>query len=201
MLDWERQRKENNDALEAGARSFVNHIETIAKSSLENGGTVLTDDDKEALEYAIQRLRPPFDQLAKWFIESRKESSPEHVGFGYEQIWELMAAAFLAGRSGTVTSSARAYFTPEIIHDFEERRAAAARQALAAKSAPQKHATLAAVRIAIKETAAKPSGGEAFARLIQTDVQKRLGRRVSVWTIRETVRAILKEAPGKVGTP
>ena len=56
---------------------------------------------------------------------------------------------------------------------------------------------MAAVRAAMEGR--KPTRGEAFARLIEPDVNKRLSRegedKLSVWAVRNAVRAILKEAP------
>ncbi len=78
--------------------------------------------------------------------------------------------------------------------DFWRRdQATRAREARAAKSAARRKELLATVRAAMKGTPAKPTRGEAFAKLIQPDVEKRLGRNVSLSTIRRYVEAILKE--------
>ena len=53
-----------------------------------------------------------------------------------------------------------------------------------------------AVRAAMKKSSAKPSTGEAYARLIQVPAEELIGP-LSVWSIRRDVRAILKELPRK----
>jgi hypothetical protein len=61
------------------------------------------------------------------------------------------------------------------------------------RRAQQAEGVLVAVRAAMLETPAKPTLGEAFARLIRPDVEKRLKRLVSLSTIRRYVRTIVKE--------
>jgi hypothetical protein len=79
----------------------------------------------------------------------------------------------------------------------KQEQAAMARQALAAKTARQKSETLAAVRAAMEEARVKSTRSEAYARLLQRLVKERLGRDVSVSTVRRCVSAILEERTGK----
>jgi hypothetical protein len=76
---------------------------------------------------------------------------------------------------------------------FKRDQAAMARQALAAKTALHKSETLAAVRAAMEKVSARSTTGEAYARHIQPLVRERLGRAVSVSTVRRYVKAILEE--------
>ena len=76
---------------------------------------------------------------------------------------------------------------------FKQAKAAAMRGARAEKSAPKKDAALDAVRAAMNETATKATRGEAYARIIQPGVEKRLKRKVSVPTVCRYVRVILEE--------
>jgi hypothetical protein len=86
-----------------------------------------------------------------------------------------------------------------IIREFEQLRAAQARAARDEKFAPEKEKTLAAVREAMQATAAKPTRGVGYAKKILPKVVKRLKRDVSQWRIRDLVRVVLEEAPGKQG--
>jgi hypothetical protein len=115
-------------------------------------------------------------------------------------VWEAILDALLIGC--TIGSpELRAMLQKK----FELARMATARKALAAKSAPKTEMKFTAVRAAMKATATKPTRGEAYARLIEPEVNKRMGldgyHRLSVWTIRNIVRAIQKEAPRKSGKP
>ena len=75
---------------------------------------------------------------------------------------------------------------------YQREQAKIARRALADNMAPQKSETLAAVRAAIEKTPAKPTRSEAYALLLQPLVKERLGRNVSVSTVRRYVTAILE---------
>jgi hypothetical protein len=86
-----------------------------------------------------------------------------------------------------------------IIREFEQQRAARARAAREKKSAPEKRRTLAAVRKAMQATATKPTRGVGYAKRIGPKVVKFLKRDVSLWQIRDLVRVILEESPGKRG--
>jgi hypothetical protein len=113
-------------------------------------------------------------------------------------VWDAILAALLIGCTiGSRGLSAR------LQKDFIWARTAMMRKARDAQSAPEKERMRAAVCAAMKETAAKPTRGEAFARLIEPDVNRSLGHegedKVSLWTIRGAVRAILEEAPRKSG--
>jgi hypothetical protein len=69
-------------------------------------------------------VTPCLRSIVRMVYDPHKEVSATKAGLGYEKTWEPVAAAFLAGRSGTVTASAKAYFTPEIIDSFTKDRAA-----------------------------------------------------------------------------
>jgi hypothetical protein len=115
-------------------------------------------------------------------------------------VWEAILDALLIG----CTIGSRELWAT-LQKKFERTRMATARKALAAKSAPKRDVKLAAVRAAIEATVTKPTRGEAYARLIEPQVNKRLGLedddKLSIWTIRDAVRAVLTEAPRKLGKP
>jgi hypothetical protein len=102
-----------------------------------------------------------------------------------------------------VVSSRDADLVNRIKREAEQARAAKAREGRAHKSAQQKGTVLAAVRAATEARGTTPTRGEAFARLIEPDVNKHLGlegdHKRSIWTIRNAVRAILEETPRKIG--
>src|SRR3981081_4275335 len=89
--------------LEDGARAFVSHMEDCIKDSLSSeAANIVTTEDKVELARALRKLRPAFDELAIWFFDQFRETRPSFAMYGYEKIWQLMAAAFVAGSGGTV---------------------------------------------------------------------------------------------------
>jgi hypothetical protein len=85
----------------------------------------------------------------------------------------------------------------KLILDTKRAQAAMARAAREEKSAPQREATRAAIRAAMRGT--KPKLSEEYAKLIQPKVIQLLGRNVSPSQIRGHVRVFIEEAPGKSG--
>jgi hypothetical protein len=99
---------------EDGARGFLDHIEDCIRSALSpENSRVLTPEDKRHLEWALDKLRPSFDELAKWFIDPMRETSPSRAIYGYEKLWRLLGAVFVGGSRGTVTDSGKNYFDAE----------------------------------------------------------------------------------------
>jgi hypothetical protein len=119
----------------------------------------------------------------------------------------IAADATLTAATRTATSEAiaRALFigsaseSPELVgrleREFRQTTLALARLRKAEKTAARQAEILSAVQAAMKRTPAKATRGEAYARIIQPEVEKRLGRAVSPSTVRNAVRAALKEAP------
>jgi hypothetical protein len=70
---------------------------------------IVTPEDKKELEWALARLRPSFDELAKWFIDPMRETRPSQAIYGYEKLWDLISSAFVGGSRGTVTVSGKNY--------------------------------------------------------------------------------------------
>ena len=89
--------------------------------------------------------------------------------------------------------------SPELVgrleKEFQQATAALARLRKAEKSAARQAEILSAVRAAMKRTPAKATRGDAFARYIQPEVEKCLGRAVSISTVRNAVRVTLKRHP------
>jgi hypothetical protein len=78
---------------EDGARGFLDHIEDCIRGALSpENSRVLTPENKGELERALYRLRPSFDELAKWFIDPLRETE---AMYGYEKLYGLLAAAFV----------------------------------------------------------------------------------------------------------
>jgi hypothetical protein len=102
---------------EDGARGFLDHIEDCIRSALSpENSRVLTPEDKRHLEWALDKLRPSFDELAKWFIDPMRETSPSRAIYGYEKLWRLLGAVFVGGSRGVVTKSHKKF------HDAERTR-------------------------------------------------------------------------------
>jgi hypothetical protein len=59
-------------------------------------------------------LREQFNELVKWFIDPVRETNLPPPGYGYGRLWELMSEAFMIGSKGTVSDSAKVFFTPVI---------------------------------------------------------------------------------------
>jgi hypothetical protein len=92
------------------ARAFVQCIESCIKDSLSPAAAkTVTPDDKAALERARRALRPSFDELAKCFFDPLREQKPAFCEHGYDLLWRLIGAAFVAGSRGTMSESARSY--------------------------------------------------------------------------------------------
>jgi hypothetical protein len=89
----------------------------------------------------------------------------------------------------------------KIVLESMRMQAAKMRAVKKAKSAPQKQKTLAAVRAAMQATTRPPTRGEGYAKRILPKVREQLGRDISPSSIRDYVRVILEETPGKPGKP
>jgi hypothetical protein len=89
----------------------------------------------------------------------------------------------------------------KIVLESKRMQAAKMRAAKEAKAAPEREKILAAVRAAMQATTRTPTRGEGYAKLIRPKVVKHLGRDISPSSVREYVRVILEEAPGKPGKP
>ncbi|HEY4848003.1 MAG TPA: hypothetical protein VIH87_09485 [Methylocella sp.] len=97
--------------VEDEARGFLYYIEDCIRGALSpENSRVLTPENKRELEKALDRLRPSFDDLAKWFIDPMRETSPSRAMYGYEKLWALLAAVFVGGSRGTITDSGEIYF-------------------------------------------------------------------------------------------
>src|ERR1700730_344282 len=97
--------------VEDEARGFLDYIEKCIRGALSpENSRVLTPENKRELEEALDRLRPSFDELAKWFIDPMRETSPSRAMYGYEKLWALLGAVFVGGSGGTVTDSGEIYF-------------------------------------------------------------------------------------------
>ena len=97
--------------VEDEARGFLYYIEDCIRGALSpENSRVLTPENKRELEKALDRLRPSFDELAKWFIDPMRETSPSRAIYGYEKLWRLLGAVFVGGSRGTVTDSGEIYF-------------------------------------------------------------------------------------------
>jgi hypothetical protein len=86
-----------------------------------------------------------------------------------------------------------------IVLESKRTQAEKMRAAKAAKSASEKEKTLTAVRAAMQATTRPPTRGEGYAKLILRKVVKHLGRDISPSSIRQYVRVVLEETPGKPG--
>lgn len=127
---------------EEGARSFLDHIEDCLRRSIRPvNSKIITRGDKLKLQWALARLRPSFDELAKWFIDPMRETRPSDAVYGYDKLWELMAAAFLAGGRGTVAVNGKKYWRHVQAQKMRDARRAtpkevALRTAIVAESRP-----------------------------------------------------------------
>jgi hypothetical protein len=140
--------------------------------------------DNEADRELCEELRDCRDQFLSAFAVIAADETMQEAN--RDAVFEAIYSGLLIGRA-----SGR----PE--REWRLRQAQAARRGRAEKFAPRAAQTLEAVRRAMKQTATKATGGEKFARLIHPEVTKRLGRTISIWTVRDAVRALLKEAPRK----
>jgi hypothetical protein len=110
----ERMHAMDDDFLEDRARGFLDHIEDHIHEALSPKGLkVLTPENKRELERALYRLRPSFDELAKWFIDPLRETKPNRAMYGYEKLWEFMDAVFVGGSRGVVTESHKKFLDAE----------------------------------------------------------------------------------------
>jgi hypothetical protein len=175
------------------AYKYMVFVEQLIKDLLSKNENVLASSDRELLKSARKTLRPAFQQQVKYFFEPMHASEPWVGNAGYWALYQVMQATNLGCSSAIIRDSVRDYLTSILAAQTAQKQAAMARQALAAKRAPQKSETLAAVRAAVKKTPAKPTRSEAYARLLQPLVKERLGRNVSVSTVRRCVTAILEE--------
>ena len=111
---------------EDGARGFLDHIEDCIRVALSpENSRILAPENKRELERALDRLRPSFDELAKWFIDPLRETKPSHAMYGYEKLWELLSAVFVGGSRGTVTDSGKNYFDNVKTQKMRDARASA----------------------------------------------------------------------------
>lgn len=96
--------------VEDEARGFLDYIEKCVREALSpKNSRVLTPENKRELEEALDRLRPSFDELAKWFIDPMRETSPSPLCTAMKN-WALLGAVFVGGSRGTVTDSGEIYF-------------------------------------------------------------------------------------------
>jgi hypothetical protein len=103
-LDWEAQR--NN------ASSFLRMVgETVNSALGVESASFVTAKDRLLLEVANRNLRHAFEQIDKSFIAPNRDNSPAHAAFGYEMLWRLISAVFVAGSRGDVSESVRSYVT------------------------------------------------------------------------------------------
>jgi hypothetical protein len=99
---------------EDGARRLLNDIEGYIRVALSpEVSPVLAPENKRELERALDRLRPSFDELAKWFIDPMRETKPSRAMYGYEKLWEFMDAVFVVGSRGVVTESHKKFHDAE----------------------------------------------------------------------------------------
>jgi hypothetical protein len=93
----------DDDFFEDEARRYLDHIEDCIREALSpRNSRVVSPENKKELERALYRLRPSFDELAKWFIDP---TGPIRAVYGYEKLWVLLSAVFVGGSRGVVTKS------------------------------------------------------------------------------------------------
>jgi hypothetical protein len=208
-----------------GKQGFVVEDEQLANAIKEDEQTRKLFEEALALALAeLRRVFDEFstgrwvrnlvintanDELDKLWPDSPQAGSLRHFRDGFRANFAAIAAdaelregtrlaafkAMFQALAIGVLSSRDADLVDSIKRNAEQARAAKARQARARKYAPEKEAMLAAVHAAMEARRTTPTRGEAFARLIEADVNKLLGlegeRKLSIWTIRNAVRAIL----------
>lgn len=89
------------------AQQFLKFLVEIATGSLR--ADFLKKEDRENLQYGLNRVESAFTQMATHYIEPFSKSQSSVADHGYGLLWELMAAAFLIGAHGTVTQSVVTY--------------------------------------------------------------------------------------------
>ena len=110
-------------SLEDGARKFIEHIEKCAEAALvahdlstkkKKASEELTawtkEEERAALERALKKLRPAFDEIIKWAIEPLKEAGSSKAEYLFEQLWILLGAAFVSDQYGFLSEGARSAF-------------------------------------------------------------------------------------------
>jgi hypothetical protein len=104
----------DDDSFEDEARRFLDHVENCIRGALSpENSKILTSGDRGELERALYRLRPSFDELAKWFINPSCEIGSGHPMYGYEKLWHLLSATFVGGSCGIVTESHKKFHDAE----------------------------------------------------------------------------------------
>ena len=173
------------------AEAYLVFIEDFATRALAT--EVLTTGERKTVEQSRRALRASFGAIVDLIIDLSLKEKPKSTDILYQAMLALMSNSFLLGSITRVSNAARTVTKKE--------QAETARTARSQNSA--RDARLAAVRAAMEATVTKPTRGEAYARLIEPDANKRLGLegddKLSIWTIRSDVRAILEEAPRKSG--
>jgi|SRR5271166_2780069 len=167
------------------AQAYLVLIEEFVTHALPT--EVLTTFERKTVQQSRSALRASFEAIVDLIIDFSLNEKPKSTDILYQTMLSLMSNSFLLGSITRVSNAARTVTKRE--------QAEIARTARSENSA--RDATLAAVRAAMQETSTKPTRGEAYANFIEPHVSKRLGRKVSVSTIRNAVRAILEEAPRK----
>ncbi|QBR72171.1 hypothetical protein CU048_13820 [Beijerinckiaceae bacterium] len=104
---------------------MLDYLEKMALGALSpKAEKVVTPADRARLEAALTRLRPAFDELAKWFIEPLRQTKPSRADYGYEQIHHFIAAAVSISSMGTMSDSAQKLAEFEKLGRARDRRAA-----------------------------------------------------------------------------
>jgi hypothetical protein len=94
-------------SFEQEVRRSLDFIEDVAGAALKFDR--LTADDREIIKKGLARVRPAFDELAKWFIEPLRQTKPSNVEYGYEKLYELVSWAWALGAKADVPESADSY--------------------------------------------------------------------------------------------
>jgi hypothetical protein len=136
----------------------------------------LNDYEKRMLQYALEDIRPAFDELVKYCIDPLRNSSPAIATRGFSALWELLSATLTIGFHGEFRESAKEFFRAAIEREAAETRAARMRAANGAKTGP---------RIASLDAAIK---AEAEARQISITVELGFAKTVRDGVIDRLVR-------------
>ena len=157
---------------------LVDRVEDFAITALASPN--LAEAERSELKTSLSLFRHSINRLNSLFAKSLDSNRFEEAAY-YMDMMYLMRSTFFIGSCATISDTSQL---------FAERAQVAVAQAGAQAKAA---ATLAAVRIAMKKSAAKATLGEAFAKHIQPTVVEELGRKVSVSTIKRCIGVILKE--------
>jgi len=105
--------KSDDDSIEAGARQFCDFLDEVARSTLKpTNDKILADNDRKDLEFALAILRPAFEGCLQRMIApvTTEELHTSPFLCGPDGLNQLLGAAFIIGRLGGETDTAKNFY-------------------------------------------------------------------------------------------